>query len=525
VGALLAAAALAPRGLAADGKKVNITVSKETTYLTGPVRPDGTVDYLAALEARLSKGVTPEDNAAVALLEAFGPSLSPERARERAWAKLGVPAPDEKGSYFIALDDFVASRAPEIMREQLGRKAEAELDEALKGPWRREECPLVAAWLAVNERPLAKIAAAAKRSRYYWPFLTLTPKGKRRLMINLVLPKLAACRYAGKALAARSMRRLGAGDVKGAWSDALTMHGLARRICQGPTLIERLVAIAVDAYACRAGAALATSGNLTGPQARAILAEMEKLPPLPPVVEAIKVERLFMLDSIAFCASLGTSRFDEFAGTLAEMQGERAQEREGPFRRLPDADLDWDLMLRAANRWYDRFEAAMAKETFAERQKALKEFDKALDELNVGVPARLGGPLGLVLLLRRAQEDPAKYRRPVSRVVGDMLISILMPALGRVNVLDNRSRTDEDLSKVAMALAAFRAEKGKYPSKLAELAPASLKAVPKDRFTERPLLYKPRGEGFILYSVGENAADDGGRDRDAGGDDQVVKTK
>ena len=49
-------------------RKVNITVGRETTYLTGPLNPDGTVNYLAALNAIYGKGVTPANNAVVPLI-------------------------------------------------------------------------------------------------------------------------------------------------------------------------------------------------------------------------------------------------------------------------------------------------------------------------------------------------------------------------------------------------------------------------------------------------------------------------
>jgi len=42
-----------------------ITVSKETTWITEPLNADGTVNYVAAADAWLSKGVTRENNAAI----------------------------------------------------------------------------------------------------------------------------------------------------------------------------------------------------------------------------------------------------------------------------------------------------------------------------------------------------------------------------------------------------------------------------------------------------------------------------
>jgi hypothetical protein len=66
--------------------------------------------------------------------------------------------------------------------------------------------------------------------------------------------------------------------------------------------------------------------------------------------------------------------------------------------------------------------------------------------------------------------------------------------------------------KVAFALAAFRTDHARYPDKLNELFPRYLAAIPKDRFSGGPLKYERRGEGYLLYSIGNNEVDDRGQD-------------
>src|SRR5712664_4809777 len=53
--------------------KGKFTVGKDTTYVTGPLDKDGYIDYPAALNERLGKGVTPENNANVLIWKALGP--------------------------------------------------------------------------------------------------------------------------------------------------------------------------------------------------------------------------------------------------------------------------------------------------------------------------------------------------------------------------------------------------------------------------------------------------------------------
>ena len=48
------------------------SVSKETTAITSPLRPDGRPDYVAALNEKYGKGVMPENNGFVVWLKAVG---------------------------------------------------------------------------------------------------------------------------------------------------------------------------------------------------------------------------------------------------------------------------------------------------------------------------------------------------------------------------------------------------------------------------------------------------------------------
>jgi len=96
--------------------------------------------------------------------------------------------------------------------------------------------------------------------------------------------------------------------------------------------------------------------------------------------------------------------------------------------------------------------------------------------------------------------------------------------MGRAMAMETRLLVDRDLTDVALALSAFRAASGEYPGDLAELRPAYLKAVPADRFTDRPLVYHVEGGGYVLKSLGANGKDDGAA-IGAANDDRVVRAE
>src|SRR5690349_10746497 len=72
LGCLLVVLSLTATAFAADDDAPlpPFFLAKETTFFSGPLRKDGTVDYVAAINEELGRGVTRENNAAIPLLEA-----------------------------------------------------------------------------------------------------------------------------------------------------------------------------------------------------------------------------------------------------------------------------------------------------------------------------------------------------------------------------------------------------------------------------------------------------------------------
>ena len=103
-----------------------------------------------------------------------------------------------------------------------------------------------------------------------------------------------------------------------------------------------------------------------------------------------------------------------------------------------------------------------------------------------------------------------------------------MPAVEMVLNAEDRGNMRLELTKLAFALAEYRAQHGVYPAKLADLVPKYVAAIPADVFSGGALHYKPQADGYLLYSVGPNGKDDGGRNEydnpgDSGCDDITVR--
>jgi hypothetical protein len=68
------------------------------------------------------------------------------------------------------------------------------------------------------------------------------------------------------------------------------------------------------------------------------------------------------------------------------------------------------------------------------------------------------------------------------------------------------------LALTAVALEQFRAaHNNRYPASLSELTPDYLVATLMDPFDGQPLRYRKQGTGYVLYSIGADLKDDGGK--------------
>jgi hypothetical protein len=481
---------------------VYVTVSKETTVITQPLRKDGYVNYLAALNLRAAEGVTPENNAAVLFWQAMGPNeLTPE-IRTRFFQMLKMPPPPGHGDYFVSLSNYVKqlddSRDPRFSKLPGGSRdtVSDQQDEAMQRPWSKEEFPLIADWLAVNEKPLALLLEASKRPRRYDPLLCGdSDEGK---LLDASLVHLELSREAGRALLARAMLRLKLGDVGNCWADLLACHRLARLIGQEPGVVDALTAFGIDGRVCQGDQAVLRHARFAAAQAASMREDLDKLLPLPHMADKIDVsERFVFLDSLATMARDG---FD----TLSNSGGGRPKSGIMPQDEHARASLDWDIMFKNGNSWFDRMVAAGRR---ANRSQMLAEFDKIEGDLRGLSNSNYDWKtIASSLLFDRRSE-----------LIGNTYICLMLPAISATIKGENRGVMRAELVRLGFALAEFRADHGSYPQQLGELSPRYLARVPVDIFAgDATLHYQRQDAGYLLYSVGPNGRDDGGRGPDEG---------
>lgn len=495
-----------------------IPVGKDTTYLTEPLDKDGGVDYVTAVNTELSGGVTPENNATVLLIRAFGPAPDGRPLPPAYFRWLGIDPPPRDGNYLRDIGRFARDRfaqEPDQVEALL-----KDWDRARQSPWSpRDLHPGVAAWLEASQPMLDRVAEAARRPRYYNPLVPTPDNSGPGRLGGTLLPGIGPLRGSVQGLLVRAMRRLHERQFDAAWADILAAHRLARHLSHGSTLIEYLTGASLHAMSCAATLTYLEAARPDARQAQARLKELQDLPRFRPVADLVdRGERLFGLDTIQGMARNAQKipKGLEKAFDTGQTDAEVLEQAAGKINH----DLDWAVVLRVANREYDRLAAAARLPTRAERVTA---FSRLEDEAAASNKAPFDEDK-LRQLVRQNKQD--ELRQEVSRVVGEVLMRTLRPAVGRCRSVQDRLEQTERNLHVAWALAAYHADHKRYPARLADLVPHYLPAVPEDLFSGRPLVYRPQKDGYVLYSVGDNGQDDGGRaqgEEPNGGDDLVIR--
>ncbi len=447
----------------------------DTTRIVAPLQPDGSIDYLRAVDVRFGDGVTPENNAAIPLLQALGPqALTPRQPLNGITELLGMPPFPSQGDYFVLYKDY-CKQHPELTPLESN-------DLNHPQPWPIKVDELTARWIKDSTKSLAFATEASKRPRFFIPFYA----GYRyETMIEILLPHLSRIKQLGSALNERALIRLSGDDVAGFREDLMTSHRLAHLLAQRPTLIERMVAVAIDRSTCAFTRVGLTSGKLNREQARAMAVELAAIGDLPSFAVAVdQGERVFALDTLQTLAKQGPVRAGQLINAFTD------QGISGMPALLRFVPIPYEAAMRRVNHYEDGALAALREPTYSKRLAALKA---SQEQIQLGHTASL------------SMWDLTSPKWPEQ---------LFAPALLQVLQKEVSAQMESRLTQIASILAAFKSDHGVYPATLTELSPAYLAVVPIDLFTDKPLIYSRTEKGYLLYSIGPNSEDDQGKKDD-----------
>jgi hypothetical protein len=483
-------------------QEVPLKVSRETTYITQPLDPDGLPDYEQYVWNQQKQGVTPESNAAVLLWQAMWPGdLDPPQYAPMAKALGLKEIPTGKASlpsdYDKAIHEAIISwlKAGNISRSEgigISEDAYDELadlfeDHAMSCPWTSQEIPPLANLIKENQPAIDLAVEASQRPRYFSPSPSFLDN-ERTTLIAVLLPDLQGDRIVGRWLLMRAMQHAGEGRPEKAWDDLLAIYRLARLVKQGPTLIDQLFAIALNNLAFRGTVALLNSHDVNKELARQIQKDLADLDTFSSMIDRMDhMERLQALDAVLQMRLHGPS-------CLSEEPKESSPKELARFR----AAIDWNIVLEDVNQWFDRLIQAARTPGRAARDRAIAQVEDDLK--NAGKDgSRIVSIIGAAFSIRTR-----------SHSISSIVAGLMLPATGAALEAEDRGNTELALIRLAAALAVYRVEHGEYPKSLDALVPDTLAELPVDLYYQKPFFYHRDGNGYLLYSAGPNGLDDGG---------------
>ena len=491
-------------------KQTALRISPQTTRITEPLDERGFVDYVQAVNQRASRGVTTENNFEVVLRRVMGPEEIGEEMRKEYYQRLGIAI--SRATFFISYSNF----------RKLDNKPASltEFNRGCDAPWTAEDIPHLDRWLQAVNGKLDAVVSGSQRKHYYTPYIAGSPEDNEEYpqMIAMLLPSVQGHRELARSLRIRANLRIGQGDLDAAWDDVMAIYRISRLSAQGITLIESLVGIAVDGIAFETTTEILRSRDLTDKLARRILVDLKGLPRIPPLAEKIDIaERYMGLDCVQTLARqsdlLKTLRMiqslsgiDLQLPSLAENQQPTVAKgttlvvfQENGNEPVPPG-IDWNVTAELLNGWYDRLVAAAGEEDFEQRKQMFAIIEKDIVNLKANLsPAEI---------MKIAAGKPDQQ---VGRMIGNVLVALLIPAINAVSQAEQEALTRTDVLRIGFAAEVHRRELGVYPSELGKLLPNYLDKIPGDRMSGKPLRYNVINQKVILYSVGRNGRDDRGR--------------
>lgn len=434
-------------------------------WVRGGQEPRVTVDYLAVFNARL-EGVPNEDRAWELFLRAV------ERLPSGA---------DEK-----ALKELIENAGADDPRWEACGRAVEQLGEALDLIRAFSGKPALGL-VAVAGIPLDYMISKGSYEKLLPP-----PPGQEGWMLHLHLPHLGEFRHMARLLRIDALHASAGGEATRAAADLEAIIGLARLSRDDGLIIGYIIA--------------ADLGVIASDTAR----ELVNLYP-----GALDDEALARIDrTLADGIAEGSTRPD--------FLGERLHWKDFAQRIFTDDGRgDGSITLLGvqmmeswsprSKEWIlpkSRLGIGLATLLSTGRREVLREAEAFYEALAAYAvqPAWNRGSLPPIID-RYSGNHPPDSRRDL----GLLLLHFMMPGISRVAYGWDKSLHDMEAARAVIAMERFRLANGRWPGSLDELVPEYLDTVPLDRFDGAPLRYR-LAEGFpILYSIGVDRSDDGGR--------------
>ncbi len=360
-------------------------------------------------------------------------------------------------------------------------------NQSLKSSWPADDAKLRAYLdLPGNKRCVRLAHKAAAMKHHQMPCFG----DAKSSAISMMLPNLSYMRFVAKLLVVDAKRLAADGKHDEALDSCITVMRAGSHVGDGVTIIQNLVGIAIWRLGSECVLDMVLRGSLSSKQLRKVLVLYNGLADrVPSVQRAIASERVFALSFVDELCSRPFRLHSNWCGLLgvASIFGEPPGVDVNP---MPD-DGWGKLELRIGQ--------LMIPDRAIKRHMA--GFYDKLDEM----------ASGSVHPYRKVELDEEHY---VFNEIPhwDVIARLLLPSLSRAVQIGTLVRTDLAIARTSIALRLYMLEhEGEIPESLQAVVDDLPDDVALDPFSGHMLGYIPSEYSWLLYSVGPDGVDDGGK--------------
>ena len=282
-----------------------------------------------------------------------------------------------------------------------------------------------------------------------------------------LFPHFAQMRPMAKLLEANALLEARDGDMDEAVRSVELSFKVSRSLKDDPSIIGELVRIAIIKISSQSLREILQYGSISEAQARRLDSTLSQPGMLPSFDRAMQGERCF-----------GLWGFELIRGNSAGLPGLLAQS--GGTARFP-------MLWRALG-------DVWRPVSYADELVYLK---------------MINHEAGLMRRPYRDIHDKLELADPSTKLPRYAIMSrIMLPVFSRATARRDDGIAEIGGSRILLGLEAYKDRYGYYPANLKALKAVGWE-IPTDPFSGKDFIYKPQGNGFVFYSVGDNFKDDG----------------
>ena len=289
-----------------------------------------------------------------------------------------------------------------------------------------------------------------------------------------LLPHLSGVRYSARLLAAKAVLDAMDGRTSEAFDDVTLILRMTNHVSAEPSLISQLVRLVCQFMAVDALNRIVEISRPDTPHAYHMYKALRRVDNMAPFTHAIEGERCAGLLAFDWIESNPLFGLGPLPGTPNHPRLENWSARARFLVSLPSFREDEILFLRLSEE-----SVALSRQPY----RRIKDRAAAVEDASKR--------FGRYVIFREMSSGPA---------------------LGAAQARD-RAIALIGLAQHSMALEAHRNATGHYPTSLVELRKKVDWPLPKDPFSGKDFIYNKAGKGYLIYSIGPNMKDEGGKDR------------